>query len=109
MASTSGRWPAGRSRGVTVAVDGFFAFVMFGWGPAAAPSWLVIPLAVAGAASLLLAVAGVVMAFRSPGPLPAVSDAPQAHHPAERPVPPLIARRPPGGLAHPGQTSQPPG
>ena len=24
--------PAGRSRGVTVAVEGFFAFVWFGWG-----------------------------------------------------------------------------
>jgi hypothetical protein len=74
MATTSGRWPAGRSRGVTVAVDGFFAFVWFGWGQAAAPSWLVIPLTVGGAASLLLAVAGVVVAIRSPGPLPAMSD-----------------------------------
>jgi hypothetical protein len=74
MASTSGRWPAGRSRGVTVAVDGFFAFVWFGWGQAAAPSWLVIPLTVGGAASLLVAVAGVVLAIRSPDPLPAMSD-----------------------------------
>jgi len=39
-------FPAGRSRGVTVAVEGFFAFVWFGWGQADAPSWLVIPLAV---------------------------------------------------------------
>lgn len=25
-------FPAGRDRGVTVAVEGFFAFVWFGWG-----------------------------------------------------------------------------
>jgi len=33
-------FPAGRSRGVTVAVavEGFFAFVWFGWGQADAPS-----------------------------------------------------------------------
>ena len=48
-------FPAGRSRGVTVAVEGFFAFVWFGWGQADAPSWLVIPLAVGtfGFATLL--------------------------------------------------------
>jgi hypothetical protein len=32
VTSTAWRFPAGRSRGVTVAVDGFFAFVWFGWG-----------------------------------------------------------------------------
>src|SRR5215475_13526937 len=53
-------FPAGRSRGVTVAVEGFFAFVWFGWGQANAPSWLVIPLAIGTAAGALLAVAGVV-------------------------------------------------
>ena len=76
MVSTSGWFPAGRSRGVTVAVDGFFAFVWFGWGQAAAPSWLVIPVTVGGVLSVLLAVAvaGVVVALRSPGPLPAMSD-----------------------------------
>jgi hypothetical protein len=67
-------FPAGRSRGVTVAVDGFFAFVWFGWGQAAAPSWLVIPLAVGTALGALLAVTGVVVAARSSGSLPAVSD-----------------------------------
>ena len=67
-------FPAGRSRGVTVAVEGFFAFVWFGWGQANAPSWLVIPLAVGTALGALLAVAGVVVAKRSPGPLPAASD-----------------------------------
>ena len=56
-------------------VDGFFAFVWFGWGQAAAPSWLVIPLALGAAVGALLAVIGVVVAKRSPGPLPAMSDA----------------------------------
>lgn len=45
-----------RSRGVTVVVDGFFAFVWFGWGQADAPSWLVIPLAVGTALAVALAV-----------------------------------------------------
>jgi hypothetical protein len=67
-------FPAGRSRGVTVTVEGFFAFVWFGWGQADAPSWLVIPLAVGAALGALLAVAGVVVAKRSPGPLPAARD-----------------------------------
>ena len=71
---TSGSFPAGRSRGVTVAVDGFFAFVWFGWGQAAAPSWLVIPLAVGTVLGALLAVIGVIVAKRSPGPLPAMAD-----------------------------------
>jgi hypothetical protein len=71
---TARLFPAGRSRGVTVAVDGFFAFVWFGWGQAAAPSWLVIPLAVGTALGALLAVTGVVVATRSAGPLPAMSD-----------------------------------
>ena len=31
-------FPAGRDRGVTVAVEGFFAFVWFGWGQAAPPA-----------------------------------------------------------------------
>jgi hypothetical protein len=66
-------FPAGRSRGVTVAVEGFFAFVWFGWGQADAPSWLVIPLAVGTVLGALLAVAGVVVAKRSAGPLPAAS------------------------------------
>ena len=57
-----------------MAVDGFFAFVWFGWGQAAPPSWLVIPLAVGAALGALLAVTGVVVATRSAGPLPAVSD-----------------------------------
>src|SRR5215469_16913822 len=67
-------FPVGRSRGVTVAVDGFFAFVWFGWGQASAPSWLVIPLAVGTTLGFLLAVTGVVVTRRSTGELPAASD-----------------------------------
>jgi hypothetical protein len=57
-----------------VVVDGFFAFVWFGWGQAAAPSWLVIPLAVGTALGALLAVIGVVVTKRSAGPLPVMTD-----------------------------------
>jgi hypothetical protein len=58
---------------VTVVIDGLAAFVWFGWGQAAAPSWLVVPFAVGAGLGVLLAVAGVVLAWRSPGPLPAMS------------------------------------
>ena len=43
-------------------------------GETAAPSWLVIPLAVGTALGALLAVTGVVVAKRSTGPLPAMTD-----------------------------------
>jgi len=70
------RWgfPTGRNRGVTVVVDGFFAFVWFGWGQAAAPSWLVVPCAVGTGLAALLALTGVVVTTRSAGRLPAVSN-----------------------------------
>jgi hypothetical protein len=48
--------------------------VWFGWGQADAPSWLVVPLAVGTVLGALLAVAEVVVAWRSAGPLPAASD-----------------------------------
>jgi hypothetical protein len=73
VTSTAWRFPVGRSRGVTVAVDGFFAFVWFGWGQANAPSWLVITLAVGTALGLLLAVAGVMVTRRSTGELPGIA------------------------------------
>jgi hypothetical protein len=63
--SAARRFPAGRSRGVTVAIDGLAAFVWFGWGQADAPSWLVVPLAVGSGLGVLLAVAGVALAWRS--------------------------------------------
>jgi hypothetical protein len=34
----AGFFPAGRDRGVTVAVEGFFAFAWFGWGQGCASS-----------------------------------------------------------------------
>jgi hypothetical protein len=67
-------FPAGRDRGVTVAVEGFFAFVWFGWGQAAAPAWLVAPLAVGAGLSVLLAVAGIVVTKRSAGRLRVMAD-----------------------------------
>jgi hypothetical protein len=63
MDRAPGYFPTGRSRGVTVAVDGFFAFVWFGWGQANAPSWLVVPLAVGTGLAVLLTVAGVGVHF----------------------------------------------
>ena len=57
-----------------MAVEGFFAFVWFGGGQAAAPAWLVAPLAVGAGLSVLLAVAGVVMAKRSAGRLRVMAD-----------------------------------
>jgi hypothetical protein len=70
----TGFFPTGRDRGVTVAVEGFFAFVWFGWGQAAAPTWLVAPLAVGTGLAVLLAVAGVVVTKRSAGRLRVMAD-----------------------------------
>jgi len=67
-------FPAGRDRGVTVAVEGFFAFVWFGWGQADAPSWLVTPLAAGTGLAALLTVAGVVVTKRSAGQLRVMAD-----------------------------------
>ena len=57
-----------------MAVEGFFAFVWFGWGQASAPSWLVVPLAVGTGLAVLLAVAGVVVTRRSAGRLRVMAD-----------------------------------
>lgn len=67
-------FPSGRARGVTAVVEGFFAFVWFGWGQAAAPSWLVVPFAVGTGLGALVAVVGVVVAARSTDRLAAASD-----------------------------------
>ena len=74
MDHKTGFFPAGRDRGVTVAVEGFFAFVWFGWGQAAAPSWLVAPLAVGAGLAVLVTVTGVVVAKRSAGRLRVMAD-----------------------------------
>ena len=70
----TGFFPTGRDRGVTVAVEGFFAFVWFGWGQATAPTWLVAPLAVGTGLAVLLTVAGVVVTKRSAGRLRVMAD-----------------------------------
>lgn len=57
-----------------MAVDGFFALVWFGWGQAAAPSWLVVPLVVGTGLAALLTVAGLIVTKRSAGRLPAMTD-----------------------------------
>ena len=67
-------FPTGRDRGVTVAVEGFFAFAWFGWGQAAPPSWLVVPLAVGDGLAVLLTVAGVMLTIRSAGRLRVMAD-----------------------------------
>ena len=67
-------FPTGRDRGVTVAVEGFFAFVWFGWGQAAPPSWLVAPLAVGAGLAVLLTAAGIVLTARTAGRLRVVAD-----------------------------------
>jgi hypothetical protein len=67
-------FPVGRERGITVVFDGFFACVWFGWGQAAAPPWLVAPLAVGTVLSVLVAVVGVVVTTRSTGRLAVVSN-----------------------------------
>jgi hypothetical protein len=67
-------FPTGRDRGVTVAVEGFFAFVWFGWGQAAPPSWLVAPLAVGAGLAVLLTVAGIVLTARTAGRLRVMAD-----------------------------------
>jgi hypothetical protein len=67
-------FPVGRARGVTLFVEGFFAFVWFGWGQAAPPSWLVVPFGVGIGIGLLIAVVGVVITARSANPLAVARD-----------------------------------
>src|ERR1017187_6916922 len=65
---------AGRERGIYAAVEGGFAAGWFGWGQAAPPSWLVIPLGVGSVLSVLVAVAGIVVTARSRARWTAFSD-----------------------------------
>jgi len=57
--------PNDRSRGIAALIEGFFAFMWFGWGQAEAPSWLRVPLLVGGALGALVAVVGAVIAAAS--------------------------------------------
>jgi len=67
-------FPAERERGIYAVVEGGFAAGWFGWGQAAAPPWLVVPLAVGSILSVLVAVAGIVVTARSRARWTAVSD-----------------------------------
>jgi hypothetical protein len=62
----TGRPRSRRDLGMTALIEGFFAFVWFGWGQANASAGLRVALAVGGVAAALVAVAGGVQAFRSP-------------------------------------------
>jgi len=59
--------PNRRTAGIAAGIEGFFAFVWFGWGQAAAPPWLAVPLGVGSAAGALVALGGVVVAVRAHG------------------------------------------
>ena len=59
--------PNDRSRGFAVLIEGFFGFMWFGWGQAAAPSWLTGPLLVGSAVGAVVAVLGAVVAARATG------------------------------------------
>jgi hypothetical protein len=67
-------FPSGRERGIYAVVEGGFAAGWFGWGQAAAPPWLVVPLAVGSVLSVLVAVAGIVVTARSRARWTAFSD-----------------------------------
>ena len=59
-------FPAGRERGIYAVVEGSFAAGWYGWGQAAAPLWLVVPLAVGSCLGVMAALAGIVVSARSP-------------------------------------------
>lgn len=65
----------GRTRGMAAMIEGFFAVMWFGWGQAAAPSWLSAPLGVGSAAAAVVAIAGLVLTVRSKGQHTAMRDA----------------------------------
>jgi hypothetical protein len=67
-------FPAERERGIYAVVEGGFAAGWFGWGQAAPPSWLAVPLAVGSILSVLVAVAGIVVTARSHARRTAVND-----------------------------------
>jgi hypothetical protein len=67
-------FPAGRERGIYAVVEGGFAAGWFGWGQAAPPSWLVVPLGVGSCLGVMAALAGIVAAARPPTRTTAFSD-----------------------------------
>jgi hypothetical protein len=59
--------PNDRSRGIVALIEGFFAFMWFGWGQAKAPSWLSMPLLVGSVLGVIVALAGGVVVVRATG------------------------------------------
>jgi hypothetical protein len=59
---------------MTALIEGFFGFAWFGWGQANASPGLRVVLAVGGIAAVLVAIAGGVLAFRSPASASALHD-----------------------------------
>jgi len=66
--------PNDRSRGIVALIEGFFAFMWFGWGQARAPSWLTVPLLVGSALGAVVAVVGGVVAARATGQRTSMAD-----------------------------------
>lgn len=58
-------WPAGRDRGITIAIDGFFAMAWFGWGQAGASAPLAAVLWSGTVLAALLTLFGVVVTGRA--------------------------------------------
>ncbi|MFI5954792.1 hypothetical protein [Cryptosporangium sp. NPDC051539] len=56
----------GRGRGIAAAIVGFFAACWFGWAQEDPPGWLVPLLVVGVVLSVVVAIAGIVLAVRSP-------------------------------------------
>jgi len=65
--STADGVPSSRSRGIAATIEGFFAFMWFGWGQAAAPLWVSVALGFGSVASALVSVAGIALTVRSTG------------------------------------------
>jgi hypothetical protein len=68
--------PDRRTRGVTAAIEGFFAAMWFSWGQAAAPRWLSTPLSIGSVVGIMVAVVGAVLAIRASGERTRMHDRP---------------------------------
>jgi hypothetical protein len=66
--------PNDRSRGIVALIEGFFAFMWFGWGQAEAPSWLTLPLLVGSCLGAIVALTGGVVAVRATGQRTAMAE-----------------------------------
>ena len=66
--------PNDRSRAIVALIEGFFAFMWFGWGRADAPAWLTAPLLAGSALGVLVALVGAVEAVRAKGQRTAMAE-----------------------------------